>query len=140
MASRRDRPRIGLALGAGGARGWSHIGVIDALHDAGVKPDVVCGTSIGALVGAAHAAGEHPGAVAFATAAPPDEGGPGPRPQRKGAVVDGVQPPPPRPAAIAVSAAAAAWAVPRPRPPTRASGSSGLRISAIAPAASSPTL
>ena len=58
MASRRDRPRIGLALGAGGARGWSHIGVIDALHDAGVKPDVVCGTSIGALVGAAYAAGD----------------------------------------------------------------------------------
>ena len=54
----RRRPRIGLALGAGGARGWSHVGVIDALTDAGIRPDIVCGTSMGALVGAAHAAGE----------------------------------------------------------------------------------
>jgi NTE family protein len=52
------KPRIGLALGAGGARGWAHIGVIRALPDAGVKPGVVCGTSMGALVGAAYAAGE----------------------------------------------------------------------------------
>ena len=54
----RRRPRVGLALGAGGARGWAHIGVIRALQDAGVEPDVVCGTSMGALVGAAYAAGE----------------------------------------------------------------------------------
>jgi NTE family protein len=52
------KPRIGLALGAGGARGWAHIGVIRALAEAGVKPDIVCGTSIGALVGGALAAGE----------------------------------------------------------------------------------
>ena len=52
------RPRIGLALGAGAARGWAHIGVVRALAEAGVKPDVVCGTSIGALVGGALAAGE----------------------------------------------------------------------------------
>ena len=52
------RPRIGLALGGGSARGWAHIGVIRALADAGIEPDIVCGTSIGALVGAAHAAGE----------------------------------------------------------------------------------
>lgn len=51
------RPRIGLALGSGSARGWSHIGVIRALERAGVVPDVVCGTSIGALVGAVYAAG-----------------------------------------------------------------------------------
>lgn len=51
------RPRIGLALGSGSARGWSHIGVIRALEQAGYAPDVVCGTSIGALVGAVHAAG-----------------------------------------------------------------------------------
>lgn len=50
--------RIGLALGSGSARGWAHIGVIRALEEAGVKPDIVCGTSIGALVGAAYAAGE----------------------------------------------------------------------------------
>lgn len=52
-------PRIGLALGSGSARGWSHIGVISALERAGIVPDIVCGTSIGALVGAAYAAGEH---------------------------------------------------------------------------------
>jgi NTE family protein len=51
-------PRIGLALGAGSARGWAHIGVIRALQDAGIEPDIVCGTSIGSLVGAAYAAGE----------------------------------------------------------------------------------
>ena len=53
-----DRPRVGLALGSGSARGWGHIGVIRALEKAGIHPDVVCGTSIGALVGAAYAAGE----------------------------------------------------------------------------------
>lgn len=52
------RPRIGLALGSGSARGWAHIGVIRALADAGIEPDLVCGTSIGALVGAAYVAGE----------------------------------------------------------------------------------
>ena len=51
-------PRIGLALGSGSARGWSHIGVIPALERAGIVPHVVCGTSIGALVGAAYSAGE----------------------------------------------------------------------------------
>ena len=49
------RPRIGLALGSGSARGWSHIGIIEALIAAGIEPDIVCGTSIGALVGAAYA-------------------------------------------------------------------------------------
>lgn len=52
------RPRIGLALGSGSARGWAHIGVIDALTEAGIVPDVVCGASMGALVGAAHVAGK----------------------------------------------------------------------------------
>lgn len=51
-------PRIGLALGSGAARGWAHIGVIRALEAAGVKPDVICGTSIGALVGGVHLAGK----------------------------------------------------------------------------------
>jgi NTE family protein len=49
-------PRIGIALGSGSARGWAHIGIIDALTEAGIKPDIVCGTSIGALVGAAYVA------------------------------------------------------------------------------------
>ena len=47
------RPRIGLALGAGAARGWAHIGVVQALTEAGIEPDVVTGCSIGAFVGAA---------------------------------------------------------------------------------------
>ena len=47
------KPRIGLALGSGSARGWAHIGAIRALEERGIKPDLVCGTSIGALVGAA---------------------------------------------------------------------------------------
>lgn len=46
------RPKIGLVLGGGGARGWAHLGVIDALDDLGIKPDVIAGTSIGAIVGA----------------------------------------------------------------------------------------
>jgi NTE family protein len=50
-------PRIGLALGSGSARGWSHIGIIEALGEAGIEADIVCGTSIGALVGAASVAG-----------------------------------------------------------------------------------
>ena len=49
---------IGLALCSGAARGWSHIGVIRALEQAGISPHVVCGTSIGALVGAAYADGQ----------------------------------------------------------------------------------
>ena len=52
------KPRIGLALGSGSARGWAHIGAIRALEERGIKPDIVCGTSIGALVGAAYASGE----------------------------------------------------------------------------------
>jgi NTE family protein len=50
-------PVIGLALGAGGARGWCHIGVLRALEEIGVSPDLVAGTSMGSLVGVAWAAG-----------------------------------------------------------------------------------
>jgi NTE family protein len=52
------KPRIGLALGSGSARGWSQVGVIRALEQAGISPEIVSGTSIGALVGASYAAGE----------------------------------------------------------------------------------
>jgi len=52
------RPRLGIALGSGSARGWAHIGVLRALREAGIEPDVVCGTSIGAFVGAAYASGD----------------------------------------------------------------------------------
>ena len=52
-----ERPKIGLALGSGVARGWAHIGVLKAMHEAGLKPDVVAGTSIGAVVGGAEVTG-----------------------------------------------------------------------------------
>lgn len=55
-----DMPRIGLALGSGSARGWAHIGVITALTELGLEPSVVCGASIGALVGAAYVTGRLP--------------------------------------------------------------------------------
>jgi NTE family protein len=51
------RPKIGFVLGAGSARGWAHIGVLRALTEAGVKPDLIAGCSVGAFVGAAFAAG-----------------------------------------------------------------------------------
>ncbi|RWR03758.1 hypothetical protein ED28_01865 [[Pantoea] beijingensis] len=47
--------KIGLALGSGAAKGWAHIGVINALEKAGIEIDVVAGCSVGALVGAAYA-------------------------------------------------------------------------------------
>ena len=50
--------KVGLALGSGSARGWSHIGVIRALAEAGIRVDYVAGTSIGALVGAVYASEE----------------------------------------------------------------------------------
>lgn len=51
------RPTIGLALGGGVARGWAHIGAIRALAEAGYEPDIICGTSVGALVGGFHLSG-----------------------------------------------------------------------------------
>ena len=45
---------IGLALGSGSSRGWSHIGVISALADIEIEPNIICGTSIGSLVGASY--------------------------------------------------------------------------------------
>jgi len=50
--------KIGLALGSGAARGWAHIGVLETLVEMGIRPAIVCGTSIGALVGAAFVAGK----------------------------------------------------------------------------------
>ena len=60
------RPRIGLALGSGGARGWAHVGILRALDAAGVTPDVVAGTSIGALIAGVHLAGHLPTLEAWA--------------------------------------------------------------------------
>ena len=53
-----QKPRLGIALGSGSARGWAHIGVLGALAERGVEPDIVCGCSIGAFVGAAYVNGD----------------------------------------------------------------------------------
>jgi len=52
------KPRIGLVLGSGAARGWAHLGVVEALAARGVTPDLIAGCSIGALVGATFANGK----------------------------------------------------------------------------------
>ncbi|WP_294541643.1 patatin-like phospholipase family protein [uncultured Rhodoblastus sp.] len=54
---RKRRPRIGLALGSGAARGWSHIGVLKELEERKVPVDVIAGASMGAVVGGCYAAG-----------------------------------------------------------------------------------
>ena len=54
------RPRVGLALGGGGARGIAHVSVLKAIEQAGVKVDCVAGTSMGSLVGALYATGRTP--------------------------------------------------------------------------------
>ena len=50
-------PRVGLALGGGAARGFAHVGVIQVLEEAGIRPDMVVGTSAGSLVAALYASG-----------------------------------------------------------------------------------
>ncbi len=49
--------KIGLALGGGAARGWAHIGVLQVLEEAGIRPEIVVGTSIGAVCGGTYVAG-----------------------------------------------------------------------------------
>ncbi|TVR89631.1 MAG: hypothetical protein EA416_12405 [Trueperaceae bacterium] len=56
-AQESRRARVGVALGGGSARGYAHIGVLCALERRGVRPDVVVGTSFGAVVGALYACG-----------------------------------------------------------------------------------
>lgn len=51
-------PRIGLALGGGAARGFAHVGVIQVLEEAGIRPNLVAGTSAGSLVAAIYASGK----------------------------------------------------------------------------------
>src|SRR5690606_7469033 len=51
------KPLIGLVLGSGSARGWAHIGVIRELETLGIRPDIIAGCSVGAVVGGACAAG-----------------------------------------------------------------------------------
>jgi NTE family protein len=65
----QKKKRIGLALGSGAARGWAHIGLLEVLDEAGIKPDVICGTSMGALIGAAYACGRLAAVKGWALAA-----------------------------------------------------------------------
>ena len=51
-------PRIGLALGGGAARGFAHVGVIQVLEEAGIRPSLVSGTSAGSVVAALYASGK----------------------------------------------------------------------------------
>lgn len=57
-ARSQGKPKVGLALGSGSARGWAHIGVIRALTEMGIEPEIIAGSSIGALVGAAYASNQ----------------------------------------------------------------------------------
>lgn len=50
-------PKIAIVLGSGGPRGYAHIGVIKVLEEAGIKPDLIVGTSVGALIGSFWASG-----------------------------------------------------------------------------------
>ena len=52
-----SEPIVAIALGSGGARGFAHIAVLEALDELGVAPAAIAGTSIGAMIGAAYAAG-----------------------------------------------------------------------------------
>lgn len=54
---RDSKIRVGLALGSGAARGWTHIGCMRALDELGIEIDIICGTSIGALVGGFYVSG-----------------------------------------------------------------------------------
>ncbi len=54
---RVGRPGIALVLGGGGPRGFAHVGVIKVLEEAGIKPDLIVGASVGAMVGALYAGG-----------------------------------------------------------------------------------
>jgi NTE family protein len=57
--SAKRPPRVGLALGGGAARGFAHVGVIQVLEEAGIRVDLVAGTSAGSLVAALYASGRN---------------------------------------------------------------------------------
>ncbi|MBF7682889.1 patatin-like phospholipase family protein [Acinetobacter sp. B5B] len=58
IKQRTHKPIVALVLGSGGARGYAHIGVLQALEQQGLKPDLIVGTSAGSLVGALYASGK----------------------------------------------------------------------------------
>ena len=51
------KPRLALALGGGAARGFAHVGALEVLEEAGIRPDIVVGTSAGSVVGSIYASG-----------------------------------------------------------------------------------
>ncbi len=57
----KQKPKIGLALGAGASRGFAHIGVLQVMEEIGLRPDYIAGSSIGSIIGALYAAGVTPG-------------------------------------------------------------------------------
>lgn len=63
---KKKEKKIGLALGSGSARGWSHIGAIEAIEEAGIPIHYIAGSSIGAFVGAIYATGDLPSLKEFA--------------------------------------------------------------------------
>ena len=69
QAAEPARPRIGLVLGGGGARGAAHIGILDVLQKNRIPVDCVAGTSMGALIAGAWAAGMSPAAMREALSA-----------------------------------------------------------------------
>lgn len=58
-----SRPVVGLALGGGGLRGYAHVGVLQALEEAGIDVQVVAGTSVGAVIGALYSSGTSPAEI-----------------------------------------------------------------------------
>ena len=56
----QKRPKVGLVLSGGGAKGIAHVGVIRELEKKGIKPDYIVGTSMGALIGGLYACGYSP--------------------------------------------------------------------------------
>ena len=57
LFSENERPKIGLVLSGGGARGIAHIGVLKVLEEVGIEPDYITGTSMGSVIGALYAIG-----------------------------------------------------------------------------------
>ena len=58
---RKKKCNYGIALGGGGVRGFAHLGILQALEEKGIKPDIISGTSAGAIAGAYIASGKSPG-------------------------------------------------------------------------------
>ena len=64
MAFKRKKKLLGAALGSGGAKGLAHLGVLQALEEAGIRFDVLAGTSAGSIAGSLYAKGYSPADIA----------------------------------------------------------------------------